>query len=494
MSKTLRDACQMMLDAESKMNSDDEFEAAVAGNDLVIAKSLIRAALAAEQAQPDGYNRRLRQQLEQEWATLRAMQQHTAQPPAPVAQPEEVKPTAPSDESLRAMADALLSHIVNVVEFRGPEWLAGDECRFGVVGAMRQVRYEAAQQAAPVAQPVGETWVADATVYVLNERGTNRWWATVQPGQDDDGERVSDAECRDVAFALSKAAAPPQPTAQRHDVAHAEAVVARADAHPLTAMAMQVQQQAAPVAQQGEATEPDWSSSETGPLEVWKIRAHSMADRLLMADGAVAHWRKVAAQQTAVPVAQQGDAVDGLVWAIVAKDQREVSALFDTPEQANAFVRSLKVSQPAQGGQHDGKPAPANQGLPRTDASRDRRDERDQDDGGEPRRTGGQAASAGGLGPAVGEHRGNGLAEGADGPDAGRGATDVLLTRAAGTAQQTAVPLTAIPTSIIDAIGEYGAASRNSRSEPEIMRRWGNLIDAIRREFGITTKVSSDER
>ena len=56
------------------------------------------------------------------------------------------------------------------------------------------------------------------------------------------------------------------------------------------------------------------------------------------------------------------------------------------------------------------------------------------------------------------------------------------------------MPLTAIPTSIIDAIGEYGAASRNSRSEPEIMRRWGNLIDAIRREFGITTKVSSDER
>lgn len=58
------------------------------------------------------------------------------------------------------------------------------------------------------------------------------------------------------------------------------------------------------VAQQGE---PDWSDSETGPLEVWKIRSHSMADRLLMADGAVAHWRKVAAQRAAVPLTPMSD-------------------------------------------------------------------------------------------------------------------------------------------------------------------------------------------
>lgn len=53
---------------------------------------------------------------------------------------------------------------------------------------------------------------------------------------------------------------------------------------------------------------------------------------------------------------------------------------------------------------------------------------------------------------------------------------------------------TAIPTRIIDAIGEYGAACRNSRSEPEILRRWGNLIDAIRAEFGLAVKEGDDGR
>lgn len=41
--------------------------------------------------------------------------------------------------------------------------------------------------------------------------------------------------------------------------------------------------------------EPDWSNSETGINELWKNPAHSMADRLRMADGAVAFRDKTIA-------------------------------------------------------------------------------------------------------------------------------------------------------------------------------------------------------
>lgn len=61
---------------------------------------------------------------------------------------------------------------------------------------------EAAEEAASATQAE----VVGSTVYVLNERGTNRWWASVQPGQDDNGERISDEECQRIAHALASRA------------------------------------------------------------------------------------------------------------------------------------------------------------------------------------------------------------------------------------------------------------------------------------------------
>lgn len=52
------------------------------------------------------------------------------------------------------------------------------------------------------AEAVARVRVQSRTIYVLNARGTNRWWATVNPGQDDDGKRVPDAECEAIARQL----------------------------------------------------------------------------------------------------------------------------------------------------------------------------------------------------------------------------------------------------------------------------------------------------
>ncbi|KQP02499.1 hypothetical protein ASF45_20820 [Pseudorhodoferax sp. Leaf265] len=52
--------------------------------------------------------------------------------------------------------------------------------------------------------------VAGATVYALNIDGVNRWSAQVQPGFDDNDQRVSDAECQTIARRMAAAlAAPP---------------------------------------------------------------------------------------------------------------------------------------------------------------------------------------------------------------------------------------------------------------------------------------------
>jgi len=45
--------------------------------------------------------------------------------------------------------------------------------------------------------------VDGATVYQLSARDVNRVWATVQPGYDDDGKRVKDAEAQQVAARLA---------------------------------------------------------------------------------------------------------------------------------------------------------------------------------------------------------------------------------------------------------------------------------------------------
>lgn len=55
---------------------------------------------------------------------------------------------------------------------------------------------------------------AGTTLYALNARGHNRWWAQVQPGRDDNDQRTTDAECEAVAIALSSAPAAAEPMTQ----------------------------------------------------------------------------------------------------------------------------------------------------------------------------------------------------------------------------------------------------------------------------------------
>jgi hypothetical protein len=43
-----------------------------------------------------------------------------------------------------------------------------------------------------------------STIYVLNARGHNRWSAQVQPGRNDNDERISDSECESIAEALAR--------------------------------------------------------------------------------------------------------------------------------------------------------------------------------------------------------------------------------------------------------------------------------------------------
>jgi hypothetical protein len=38
--------------------------------------------------------------------------------------------------------------------------------------------------------------------------------------------------------------------------------------------------------------------------------------------------------------------ISGLIWAIAAKDERKVSMVFDTTEQANAFVAGIEAGEP----------------------------------------------------------------------------------------------------------------------------------------------------
>lgn len=72
----------------------------------------------------------------------------------------------------------------------------GDQCQ-------RPACVEARQSLTVGGEPVAGVQVQGSTIYVLNANGANRWWATVQPGQDDDGKRVSDAECEAIARQLA---------------------------------------------------------------------------------------------------------------------------------------------------------------------------------------------------------------------------------------------------------------------------------------------------
>ena len=64
--------------------------------------------------------------------------------------------------------------------------------------------------------------VSGATLYELNAAGTNRWWATVYAGHDDEGKQLSDAELQSI---VSRLAAVPQPQqAEAQPVAFAKDV------------------------------------------------------------------------------------------------------------------------------------------------------------------------------------------------------------------------------------------------------------------------------
>lgn len=89
-------------------------EAEILAHNEAVAAWNERAALAAEQPQPDEYNRRLRRQLEQEWAELRALR--SAEQPQPVARIVSTGPHAEmpllqwlsADHSFRAPIGTLL--------------------------------------------------------------------------------------------------------------------------------------------------------------------------------------------------------------------------------------------------------------------------------------------------------------------------------------------------------------------------------------------------
>jgi hypothetical protein len=56
----------------------------------------------------------------------------------------------------------------------------------------------------PAAQQERQEVLRDgATIYTLNANGTNRWSARVDGGHDDDGRRISEAECERIAAALA---------------------------------------------------------------------------------------------------------------------------------------------------------------------------------------------------------------------------------------------------------------------------------------------------
>ena len=51
-------------------------------------------------------------------------------------------------------------------------------------------------------------------------------------------------------------------------------------------------------------------------------------------------------QKPPVPKKPVKQKIPGLVWAVAAKDKRTVSMMFDTNEQANAFVASVDADEP----------------------------------------------------------------------------------------------------------------------------------------------------
>jgi hypothetical protein len=66
------------------------------------------------------------------------------------------------------------------------------------------------------------------------------------------------------------------------------------------------------------------------------------AERVELADFMIARWQafRDRADPTKPPRTR---VVDGLVWALARRDMRDVTMLFDTDQQASAFVNSISA-------------------------------------------------------------------------------------------------------------------------------------------------------
>lgn len=129
----------------------------------------------------------------------------------------------PAREALARIRDKLIQAGAQLpVEVAGT---IDSAMRTGRSHALLLVEQEIAALAAQPSAPkdsAGPVRIDGATVYVLNGRGANRWWAQVQPGQDDDGRRVSVDECRHVAQAIAAALVAPQDAVMLNGLTDAE--------------------------------------------------------------------------------------------------------------------------------------------------------------------------------------------------------------------------------------------------------------------------------
>ena len=55
---------------------------------------------------------------------------------------------------------------------------------------------------------------------------------------------------------------------------------------------------------------------------------------------------KTAAMESVVLMNMDKQKIQGLTWAVAVKDKRKVTMLFDTTEQANAFVAGIDADEP----------------------------------------------------------------------------------------------------------------------------------------------------
>ena len=57
------------------------------------------------------------------------------------------------------------------------------------------------------------------------------------------------------------------------------------------------------------------------------------------------HWYSGDCPKPPLPKPTVKQKIHGLIWAVAAKDKRTVSMMFDTDEQANAFVAGIEADE-----------------------------------------------------------------------------------------------------------------------------------------------------